>query len=46
MCVCGDVMEGLLFEILYADLVLMAESMEELQFKIGRRKTVIEKKRL
>ena len=43
--VCGDVMEGLLFEILYADdLVLMAESMEELQLKFDRWRGVIEKK--
>jgi len=43
--VCGDVMEGLLFEILYADdLVLMAESMEELQLKFHRWESVIEKK--
>ena len=45
--VCGDVMEGLLFEILYADdLVLMADSMEELQLKFDRWKSVIEKKGL
>ena len=45
--VCGDVMEGLLFEILYADdLVLMAESMEELQSKFDRWKSAIEKKGL
>jgi hypothetical protein len=32
--VCGDIMEGLFFVILYADdLVLMADSMEELQLK-------------
>ena len=38
--VCGTAMEGLLFEILYADdLVLMAESMNELQAKseVGKR---------
>ena len=35
--VCGHVMEGLLFEILYADdLVLMAETMGELQMKFDR----------
>lgn len=45
--VCGDVMEGLLFEILYADdLILMADSMEELQLKFDRWKSVIEKKGL
>jgi hypothetical protein len=45
--VCGDMMEGLLFEILYADdLVLMADSMEELQLKFDRWKTVIERKGL
>jgi hypothetical protein len=37
-------MEGLLFEILYADdLVLMADSMEELQLKFDRWKSVIER---
>jgi hypothetical protein len=45
--VCGDVMNGLLFEILYADdLVLMADSMEELQPKFDRWKNVIERKGL
>ena len=45
--VCGDVMEGLLFEILYADdLVLMADSMEELQLKFDRWKGAIERKGL
>jgi hypothetical protein len=45
--VCGDIMEGLLFEILYADdLVLMADSMEELQLKFDRWKSVIERKGL
>jgi hypothetical protein len=45
--VCGDVMEGLLFEILYADdLVLMADSMEELQVKFYKWKSAIEKKGL
>jgi hypothetical protein len=46
--VCGDIMvEGLLFEILYADdLVLMADSMEELQLKFDRWKSVIEMKGL
>jgi hypothetical protein len=40
-------MEGLLFEILYADdLVLMADSMEELQLKFDRWKSVIERKGL
>ena len=35
--VCRDVMEALLYEILYADdLVLMADSMEELQIKFDR----------
>ena len=43
--VCGDVMEGLLYEILYADdLVLMADSMEELQIKFDRWKNAIESK--
>ena len=43
--VCGHVMEGLLFEILYADdLVLMAETMEELQMKFDRWKGAIEAK--
>ena len=42
---CGDVTDGLLFELLYADdLVLMVESMEELQF--DRWKIAIEKKGL
>jgi hypothetical protein len=45
--VCGDTMEGLLFEILYADdLVLMADSMEELQLKFDRWKSVIQRKGL
>jgi hypothetical protein len=45
--VCGDIMEGLLFEILYADdLVLMADSMEKLQLKFDRWKSVIERKGL
>jgi hypothetical protein len=45
--VCGDIMEQLLFEILYADdLVLMADSMEELQLKFDRWKSVIERKGL
>jgi hypothetical protein len=45
--VCGDIMEGLLFEILYADdLVLMADIMEELQLKFDRWKSVIERKGL
>ena len=45
--VCGNVMEGLLFEILYADdLVLMADSMEELMRKFDRWKSAIEKKGL
>jgi hypothetical protein len=45
--VCRDIMEGLLFEILYADdLVLMADSMEELQLKFDRWKSVIERKGL
>ena len=45
--VCGEVMEGLLFEILYADdLVLMADSMEELQVKFDKWKSAIEKKGL
>jgi hypothetical protein len=45
--VCGDIMERLLFEILYADdLVLMADSMEELQLKFDRWKSVIERKGL
>ena len=45
--VCGDVMEGLLFEILYADdLVLMADSMKELQIKFDRWKSAIERKGL
>jgi hypothetical protein len=40
-------MEGLLSEILYADdLVLMADSMEELQLKFDRWKSVIERKGL
>jgi hypothetical protein len=40
-------MEGLLFEILYADdLVLMVDSMEELQLKFDRWKSVIERKGL
>jgi hypothetical protein len=39
--------EGLLFEILYADdLVLMAASMKELQLKFDRWKSVIERKGL
>jgi hypothetical protein len=43
--VCGGVMEGLLYEILYADdLVLMADSMEELQVKFDKWKDAIEKK--
>ena len=43
--VCGEVMEGLLFEILYADdLVLMADSMEELEMKFDRWKVAIEEK--
>jgi len=42
-----DVREGLLFEILYADdLVLMADSMEELRTKFDRWKSVIEEKGL
>jgi hypothetical protein len=45
--VCGDIMEGLLFEILHADdLVLMADSMAELQLKFDRWKSVIERKGL
>jgi hypothetical protein len=44
---CGDIMEGLLFEILYADdLVLMADSMEELQVKFDGWKSMIERKGL
>jgi hypothetical protein len=40
-------LEGLLFEILYADdLVLMADSIEELQLKFDRWKSVIERKGL
>jgi len=43
--VCGHVMEGSLFEILYADdLVLMAETMEELQLKFDKWKGAIEAK--
>ena len=43
--VCGEVMEGLLFEILYADdLVLIAESMDELRAKFDSWKGVIERK--
>ena len=42
--VCGDVMDGLLFEVLCAnDLVFMAESMEGLRLKFDRWKSVIEK---
>ena len=45
--ICEDVREGLLFEILYADdLVLMADSMEELLIKFDEWKTAIEKKGL
>jgi len=44
---CEDVREGLLFEILYADdLVLMADSMEELRMKFDKWKNAIEKKGL
>ena len=44
---CEDVKEGLLFEILYADdLVLMADSMEELRMKFDKWKGAIEKKGL
>ena len=44
---CEDVREGLLFEILYADdLVLMADSMEELRVKFDKWKNAIEKKGL
>ena len=43
--VCGHVMEGLLFEILYADdLVLMAETMGELQLKSDIWKVAIKAK--
>ena len=43
--VCGEVMEGLLFEILYADdLVLMADSMEELSGKFDKWKDAMERK--
>ena len=43
--VCGTVMEGLVFEILYADdLVLLAESMEELRKKLSNWRDAIEKK--
>ena len=43
--VCGNVMEGLLFEILYADdLVLMATSMQELGEKFTCWKEAIEMK--
>jgi hypothetical protein len=43
--VCGGVIEGLLYEILYADdLLLMADSMEELQVKFDKWKDAIEKK--
>ena len=43
--VCGNVMEGLLFEILYADdLVLMATSMQELSDKFTKWKQAIEMK--
>jgi hypothetical protein len=43
----GDIMGGLLFENLYADdLVLMADSMEELLLKFDRWKSVIERKGL
>ena len=46
-CVCGGVMEGLLFEILYADdLVLMADSMGELQAKFDSWKSAFEGKGL
>ena len=42
---CGDVIEGLLFEILYADdLVLMAENMEEAQLKLDGWRSVIEER--
>ena len=45
--VCGSVMEGLLFEILYADdLVLMAEDMSELQTKYNNWKEAMEGKGL
>ena len=45
--VCGTAMEGLLFEILYADdLVLMAESMNELQAKYRSWKEAMERKGL
>ena len=43
--VCGGVMKGLLFEILYADdLILMADSMAELQDKFDNWKKAIERK--
>jgi hypothetical protein len=43
--VCRRIVEGFLFEILYADdLVLMADSMEELQLKFDKWKSVIERK--
>ncbi|KAA3670323.1 uncharacterized protein DEA37_0010186 [Paragonimus westermani] len=43
--VCGDIMKGLLFEILYADdLVLMADNMEDLQLKFDGWKNAIEGK--
>ena len=42
--VCGVVMDGLLLGFLYADdLVLMTESTEDLQLKLDRWKSVIEK---
>jgi predicted GNAT family acetyltransferase len=45
--VCGSAMEGLLFEILYADdLVLMAESMSELRGKFKAWKEAMERKGL
>ena len=45
--VCGSAMEGLLYEILYADdLVLMADSMIELQAKYSKWKEALERKGL
>jgi len=45
--VCGSVMEGLLYEILYADdLVLMAESMRDLRVKFNGWKEALERKGL
>ena len=45
--ICEDAREGLLFEILYADdLVLMADSMEELRMKFDKWKNALEKKGL